>query len=298
MYSLNKIVGWCVSPVGIALLGFVAAGALFSLQKRKGAEWRKGLLRRAGRWLLWISVGWTWLWATPMMVRIVGAPLESEFLVDGHIPSIESYPQADAIVLLGGSMMGSTNVTLYGEMSMSADRVWQAARLWQAGKAPKIIATGTGCKASTGRLLSDFGVPRDAIVFADAPRNTEEEAKAIRKRLVGAVEVGAVEVGGLSGSGSGTMDVMGSNSSVPHKSPTPTRVLLVTSAWHMKRAKMMFARYATGLDTVPAPADFENTVASSEGFKLLDLFPSPIHLTFNSIAFREWLGIVGYKWFR
>lgn len=267
MFYINKIIGWAISPVGVALAGFAAAGLLCRLQRRKGDAWRKGLPRRIARVALWTSVAWLWLWSTPLMVHVVGAPLEREFLQEGCVPAIESFPQADAIVLLGGSMMGATNVTRYGEMSMSADRVWQAARLWKAGKAPRIVATGTGCVESTSRVLADFGIPDEAITFADSPRNTEEEARLLAKQLV---EGRTAEAG-------------------------KPKILLVTSAWHMKRARMMFVTYAPELDVVPAPADFENTVATADGVKLLDLFPNPQHFLFNSIAFHEWLGILGYK---
>lgn len=65
---------------------------------------------------------------TPIMTWVVGVPLEREFLVEGRVPPVETFPAADAIVLLGGSMGVETNSSSYAEMSASADRVWQAAR--------------------------------------------------------------------------------------------------------------------------------------------------------------------------
>ena len=76
------------------------------------------------------------------MTWIVGVPLEREFLVDGRVPMVESFPEADVIVLLGGSMGIETNTSSYAEMATSADRVWQTARLYKAGKAQQVIATG------------------------------------------------------------------------------------------------------------------------------------------------------------
>lgn len=204
---------------------------------------------------------WLWLWATPLMSRIVGASLERPYLVDGRVPRIESFPQADAILLLGGGMGADTNLSSYAEMWTSADRVWQAARLYKAGKALRVIATGGGVVDSTAGLLFDFGVPKEAVIFDEAPRNTEEEAKAAAKR----------------------------------KDKT---VLVVTSAWHMKRALLMFSKYAPAVKAIPAPADFENSLAGVDSCSFLDLIPSPPSLMWNTVTFHEWLGIIGYTWFR
>ena len=153
------------------------------------------------------------------MTRFVGAPLEREFLICGRVPAVESFPEADAIVVLGGSMGSDTNLSGYAEMSTSADRVWQAARLWKAGKAPRIIATGDEARESTLGLLKDFGVDEKCVEFLGA-RNMEEEAKGVGE-LFNRVE----RVEGESG--------------VSGQSVKP-KVLVVTSAWHMKRARRLY----------------------------------------------------------
>ena len=138
MYYINKIVGFAVSPLGIAIALGIAAVVFARLKRIRTAKW------------MWISaVVWLWLWMTPLMTLLVGTPLENGFLTEGKVPSVESYPVADAIVLLGGSMGSNDELSSYAEMSASADRVWQAARLWKSGKAPKIIATGDGSRVST-----------------------------------------------------------------------------------------------------------------------------------------------------
>ena len=167
MYYLNKIIGFVASPIGIAIAGLVIAVICAWLKRVRLAKWIGG-----------VTVIWLWLWMTPLMTRFVGAPLEREFLVSGRVPVVESFPEADAIVVLGGSMGSDTNLNGYAEMWTSADRVWQAARLWKAGKAPKIIATGDGARESTLGLLKDFGVDEKCVEFLDA-RNTEEEARVV-----------------------------------------------------------------------------------------------------------------------
>ena len=196
MYYINKIVGFLISPIGGVIAGVIIAVVCARLRRKSLAKWIGGL-----------TVAWLWLWMTPIMTLVVGVPLEKEFLVDGRVPTVEAFPEADAIVLLGGSMGVETNLSQYAEMAASADRVWQAARLYRAERAGKIIATGDYAKDSTLGLLLDFGVAKDDVSFLNA-RNTEDEAKGIAKNGV-------------------------------------KKILLVTSAWHMKRARLMFEKYSS-----------------------------------------------------
>ena len=249
MYYINKIVGFLVSPIGGAIAGGVIAVVCARLGRKRLAKWIGGL-----------TVALLWLWMTPIMTWVVGVPLESEFLVDGRVSVVESFPVADAIVLLGGSMGIETNISSYAEMSANADRVWQTARLYKAGKAAKIIATGNYAKDTTLQLLKEFGVAEEDVSFLGA-RTTEEEAKGLEK--------------------------LGCK-----------KILLVTSAWHMKRARLMFKKYAPDIGVVCAPADFENMIMAEKTplFKLL--LPDPNVFMLNSVAFHEWVGIVGYTLFR
>lgn len=249
MYYLNKIVGFVISPIGIAIVGGLAALL---------CAWRNR--QRQAKWLGWAAVVWLYLWMTPIMTLVVGVPLEREFLVDGRVPAVETYPAADAIVLLGGSMDIETNLSAYAEMAASADRVWQAARLYKAGKAKKIIATGDRAADSTLGLLADLGVAKEAVGFIDA-RNTEDEAKGIASRGF-------------------------------------KRILLVTSAWHMKRARQMFEMYAPEVEVICAPADFENVIMAKQALWMRALVPDYNAFYLNSVALHEWVGIVGYAVFR
>ena len=230
------------------------------------------------------------------MTWVVGVPLEREFLVDGRVPMVESSPDADAIVLLGGSMGVETNLSSYAEMWPGADRVWQTARLYKAGKAPKVIATGNGARDSTLPLLNDFGVPSECVLFHDA-RNTEEEARGIRKLLAGD-EGGEGEEVKVKVKGEGDEVKVKVKREGEEVKVGAKRVLLVTSAWHMKRARLMFEKYAPDVEVVCAPADFENSMAATRPFSLTHFLPDPGAFIGNSVAFHEWVGIVGYMLFR
>ena len=249
MYYINKIVGFAASPIGMAIAGLVCALICAKLKRTRLAKWLGGL-----------TVAWLWLWMTPIMTWIVGVPLEREFLVGGRVPAVETFSEADVIVLLDGSMGIETNLSSYAEMWSGADRVWQTARLYKAGKAQQVIATGNGARDSTLPLLKDFGVPSECVLFHDA-LNTEEEAK--------------------------NVNAMGYK-----------RILLVTSAWHIKRARLMFKKYAPNIEVVCAPADFENSIVAARTFSFSDFLPDPGVFMGNSVALHEWVGIMGYKLFR
>jgi uncharacterized SAM-binding protein YcdF (DUF218 family) len=67
------------------------------------------------------------------------------------------------------------------------------------------------------------------------------------------------------------------------------RVLLVTDAWHMPRARPAFERH--GLKVTPAPTGYLGQAAS----RPLDLVPNAESLRIAHIALREWLGIAWYR---
>lgn len=247
MFYINKFIGFVISPLGFAMFGGFVALVCARLKRQ-----------RLAKWIGWLTVAWLWLWMTPIMTCVVGVPLERDFLVDERVPVVETFPEADVIVLLGGSMGIETNLSSYAEMWTSADRVWQAVRLYKAGKAPKVIATSGRVAETTFPLLREFGLPDAAMMKSDDARNTEEEAKSIAK--------------------------MGYR-----------KILLVTSAWHAKRAKLMFEKYAPEVEVACAPADFENSMIARRGTLLIPDFNV---FALNSVALHEWVGIVGYKVFR
>ena len=268
MFYINKVVGVMMSPS--VLLMLVCIVCAWRLSKRNSQT------SQTYQTFLWLALALLWFWMSAIPARILGLPLEREWLVNGEIPTAESFPKADAIVCLGGSMNIATNLGDHAEMYTSADRVRQAARLYKAGKAPKIFVTGRGTARATRALLVDFGVPESAITLLEDARNTEEEAKGVQSLMF--------EVGGSA------LKLQTSNLK------PQTSILLVTSSWHMRRARLMFEKYAKGVGVIPAPADFEATVHAAEGFDPRDLLPGNSYM--NEVYLREWIGYLGYKWLR
>lgn len=247
---INKTVWVMANPISIGLVILLAALCLDRLRRLRIA-------------CLILALLWFYFWSTRMATYTIGCPLESDYLVDGRMPTAESYPSADAILDFGGGIGFNTNITSYAELSQSADRAYFSAKLWQAGKAPVIIPSGAGMENGDAKFLLDFGVPRSVLKIENQAVNTEENARRCQELL-----------------GEGK------------------RVLLVTSAWHMKRSLLMMRKFAPGLKVVPAPCDFEATLATAEKFDIRWFKPEPSLFDFNSVYFHEWLGYWGYKIFR
>jgi uncharacterized SAM-binding protein YcdF (DUF218 family) len=133
----------------------------------------------------------------------------------------------DAVFVLGGGI--ETAPHAHFELGAAGDRVVLGARLYHRGLATRLVITGTPIEGlhgadsvtATRTVLRDLGVPGDAIVEPSrATRNTREEARAAADLV---------------------------------RSTGWQRVALVTSAWHMRRARALFRD--AGVDAVPLPAD-------------------------------------------
>lgn len=210
---------------------------------------RRGIrrCRRLGTTVVVASLAVFWLLSCGVATRLVGVPLEGD---EAPPPAMEP-GGCDAVVLLGGGM-GAHEECGRAEMFQAADRVWEAARQWKARRDGdlKLTLSGGGVERSTVPLLKDLGVDEKALVFFNEARNTEEEARMI-------AEAGF------------------------------RRVLLVTSAWHMPRARMLFER--AGLEVVPAPTDYEMHHCAEQPLRAGDFFPSADSLLRNSLAVKEWV---------
>lgn len=227
--------------------------------------WRK-------RWMIATGLLWVYLWSTPIVGCFLGGMLESPYANQIKM-KIEDFPSGDAIADLGGGVGFHSSMFPYAQLNSSADRALHSARLWKAGKAPIVIPSGAGCAMSDGEFLKDLGVPSDAIVIENEARNTEENAKLIEKELVRRCQP----------------QPSTSTSAKP-------KVLLVTSAWHMRRSMLMFEKYAPEVEAIPVICDVECLGGASIAYQ--DFLPSFECAGANGRYFHEWLGIFWYRWFR
>jgi len=193
--------------------------------------------------------------------------------VEQHAVRLEanSMPPAQAVVVLSG--MARTVDALPGpyarEFGDAVDRLEGGVALMKAQRAPRLILTG-------GRVPWDVlpdtegdwlaaqakarGVAAQAISITPPVQNTGEETQAVAAMLKATPGPAAADA-------------------------PPPHILLVTSAFHMPRARAQFE--AQGLRVTPYPVDFR---ASVEQFTVLDLLPRADALANTSLAFREVLG--------
>ena len=252
---LDKILGLLFLPLGIAIL--VAAAALAAL-----ALHRRGL----GTWLLALALAWLWIWSTPFMVYMFAEQSRALY----RPQHIEELPFADAIVLLGGGVDPVSDGMIYPNMNGAADRVWHAARLYKAGKAPFIIASAGNIwdrdhepdrqsPAEAMRiLLNEFGVPDASIIKEANSRSTRQNAL-FTSEMASGLEI--------------------------------KKVLLVTSYWHMERSLAAFER--TGLEVIPAPCDHARWAGAVP--TIFWALPNARALMSNSRKFWELLGYLAYR---
>jgi uncharacterized SAM-binding protein YcdF (DUF218 family) len=182
---------------------------------------------------------------------------------------ISTVPAAEAIVVLGAGRIRPPGDRGASEWA-DANRFFGGIELYKAGKAPLLIFTGGWLPWQPNaepegdvltRYAMDLGVPRQHILTTGKVVNTYEESRAVAALL----------------------------KERANASPAP-RVLLVTSAFHMRRARLLFA--AAGVETEPFPVSFR--VQADEAFTLLDLLPSGASLSKSETALREFYGLAYY----
>ncbi|WP_133511786.1 YdcF family protein [Candidatus Thiosymbion oneisti] len=252
-YLFHKLLTQMAMPLGSGGM-LILVGILASVLRRRGL----------GAGLSLCGLLWVWLWATPVFSDWVRLSLERQY---GPI-AIDALPSADAILVLGGGVEGAAAPRLFPDLRTSADRIWHAARLFHKGKAPIVILVGGRLPWHTNRgreadamlrFLIDLGVPGGKVLLERHSRNTYENARETQRLLADR-----------------GMD----------------QVLLVTSAYHMRRAQAMFR--AAGIQTIPAATDYE--VLEGRELTLLDFLPDARALKIGSFALREYLGFWFYQW--
>ena len=247
----TKVLSLLIHPLSLGLLLVVLGGGLCFWRRRLGA-----IVVMGGVLVVWVP-------STPLFADWIRGTLESRY----SPAPIQESPRADAIVVLGGSVGAPRPPRVYPDLYDAADRVWYAARLYRAGKAPLVIASGGAQPWEDQRyreamvmqtLLADWGVPRDSVLLESRSANTFQNAKYT----------------------AALMDAKGLD-----------RILLVTSAVHMRRALATFR--SAGVRAVPAATDYQvvNTNRTA-----LDFTPTAGALAGSTTAIREYVGYLVYDW--
>ena len=196
---------------------------------------------------------------TTLSLKLIGT-LEKPYI--GSI--IDSNATADAVVVLGGYVSGGDEELTGIDASEAFDRILTGIELVRAGKADRLFVGGGLFKTDDGKK-SEFSVIEPWIRrwdLTDVPidtlgdsGNTYGESQAVRK----------------------LMDENGWS-----------KIFLVTTAWHMPRARAVFE--SSGVEVIPVGCDFRSIPKGK-----LKVFPSSGRLESLQIFLQEKVGWMYYR---
>lgn len=187
-------------------------------------------------------------------------------LVEGYEyrKPISAIDSADAIVVLSGMLeineVGDSTYVEWGD----PDRFLGGIALFKAGKAQKLIFTGgkmpwDKSKKTEGEVLKDYaissGVPSEKIQVTKDVENTADEAAAVK------------------------------DLTNPNK-----KIILVTSSFHMYRAKNLFVKQ--GFNVIPYKVDYK--VSRNNELVVMDFLPDAESLKLTEIGVKEIIGRIFY----
>jgi len=203
------------------------------------------------------------LWEAPLGTLETLANIGSVTLSSPKPSDVSTF---DAIVVLGGSInAAAADDKGRIQTNDSDERIMAAARLYKAGIAPLILVSGgSGNPAWTDKkeaplmvdLMETMGIPRNTIITENSSRNTYENATLSKPVLE---KVGA------------------------------KRIVLITSAWHMRRSAAIFRKQGYDFESFPVDSLKEPFTPPT------DLVPDAGALDRSTRILREIVGIIAYK---
>ena len=199
----------------------------------------------------------------PLTARSIWVGLESEY----QYQPPTKLPKADAVLVLSGMLGGFETQDGYVTEWGDPDRFFVGLQLVKLGKADRLIFTRGQMPWSDsppeGEMLKqkalEMGISSDQILLTSIVSNTAEESLAVKDLMA---EYGL------------------------------TKIILVTSSFHLPRAKLLFDK--AGVDTYPYPTDFK---AASRDVTWLHFIPSADAFSDTSNGIREYIGRF-YYWLK
>ncbi|EML4683304.1 TPA: envelope biogenesis factor ElyC [Citrobacter amalonaticus] len=244
LFTLKKVIGGMLLPLPFLLLMMGIGLALLWFSR----------FQKTGK--VFISLSWLVLFLLSLQ------PVADHLLrpIENSYPTWQDTQKVEYIVVLGGGYTWNPQWAPSSNLiNNSLPRLNEGIRLWRANPGSKLIFTGANAKTNPvstaevgARVAQSLGVPEEDIITLDKPKDTEEEAAAV-KQAIG-----------------------------------DTPFLLVTSASHLPRAMIFFQQ--AGLNPLPAPAN--QLAIDSPLNPWERAIPSPAWLMHSDRASYETLGRV------
>ena len=241
-------------PIFVYPLGLALCLTIISLVLL--LAWRRALAFTA----ILLSIVILWGASTTVVANRVMDSLEREYPPQ----TAQSMPAADAIVILGGVTRGQVPGIGLTDFDGGVDRVIHGARLFKAGKAPLLILTGGNAEGlqpeseAMAEFITFMGIPEKKIILESKSRNTVQN---------------------------------GENCRPIFKKHGVKKILLVTSAYHIRRAQAIFKNL--DVTVIPAATDYQLVEREST---ILDWLPKVSALQMTTTGIKEYLGWWVYSW--
>jgi uncharacterized SAM-binding protein YcdF (DUF218 family) len=220
--------------------------------------------KKWGKISLWTGIMLLWFFSNQFIANQAMLTWEHDFKAFDEIKTHE----------IGIVLTGVTNLskTAYDRtfFQKGADRITHALQLYRMGKIKKILITGGQGLNPTNpnteaKLLKDFllmtGVPESDVMIEESAKNTRENALFTKEYL---------EKNGID---------------------TNQEFLLITSAFHMTRAKGCFDKVGLKTETFPVDYYSHDTKYDLPAF----IYPNPTSIENWHKLVKEWIGILVYK---
>ncbi|MEW5286361.1 envelope biogenesis factor ElyC [Klebsiella michiganensis] len=209
LFTLKKVLGGMMLPLPLLLLLIAFGIALLWFSR----------FQRTGK--LCVSLGWL------LLLLLSLQPVADSLLkpIEDKYPTWRGEKRVQYVVVLGGGYTWNPDWAPSSNLiNNSLPRLTEGIRLCYENPGSKLIFTGAAAKTNPvstaeagARVAESLGIPRSEILVLDKPKDTEEEAAAVKMAIGDAP------------------------------------FLLVTSASHLPRAMIFFRR--AGLTPLPAPAN-------------------------------------------
>lgn len=246
MFIFKKIIAATLMPLPLGLIILITGLILLFFSKKQ----------LTGKMLMAAGTFWILFFSSPWIGQSLLKPLEH-----AYSPPVQTTTQY--IHVLGAGLYLEENLPLSSKLSHSAlERTIEGVRLHQLNPHSRLIFSGYGATSETttatlnSQMALMLGVNKAAMEIFTQPRDTAEEAQALKNYLVS-------------------------------RRDTDAKVILVTSASHMPRAMGSFIK--AGINAIAAPVDYKAKTAA--GFFNL---PQSRGLAQSETAFYEIMGRLLY----